>query len=266
MNLFIGIIMYNFNKSQKNPFLTTSQQKWIELQKIILELKPKINYSVAPKNSIRKFIYNLIYNKVFEILILLIIISNVIVMVMPYEGSSLIYKENLDKMNFVFSIIFLMEALLKIFSFGFKQYFYNPWNKLDFFVVVFSSIDLISSIFFNKKNFFASGDKILRSIRVLRVTRIFKLVKAFDGLQNLLKTLFFSVPKILNILALVFLIFFIYTILGCLLFNKIKTGIIIDDYINFKNYLYGMMTLFKVSTSDQWSLIMWDVTKENSKF
>ena len=53
------------------------------------------------------------------------------------------YKKNiLDQINFIFSVIFIMEFILKIFSFG-KAYFLSGWNLFDFFVVMASILDII---------------------------------------------------------------------------------------------------------------------------
>ena len=87
------------------------------------------------------------------------------------------------------------------------------------------------------------------------------MVKHFQGIRKIGHTIFLAMPKLFNILALVILILFIYTILGCFLFSQAqRLNIILDDYINFKNFFYGMMTLFKITTADNWSLIMHELS------
>lgn len=48
----------------------------------------------------------------------------------------------MDFTNYVFTIIFLIEAILKLIAFG-GSYFNNSWNKFDFFVVVSSIFDVL---------------------------------------------------------------------------------------------------------------------------
>lgn len=48
----------------------------------------------------------------------------------------------LQMTNYVFSSVFLVEAVLKLTAFG-KTYFNNSWNRFDFFVVVSSIFDLM---------------------------------------------------------------------------------------------------------------------------
>ena len=49
--------------------------------------------------------------------------------------------EFLSVSNLIFTIIFLLEAILKLLVYGWA-YFRTGWNKFDFFVVVSSIMDL----------------------------------------------------------------------------------------------------------------------------
>lgn len=48
----------------------------------------------------------------------------------------------LDFTNVIFTIIFIIEAVLKLIAFG-ASYFENSWNKFDFFVVCSSIMDIV---------------------------------------------------------------------------------------------------------------------------
>lgn len=54
-----------------------------------------------------------------------------------------------EAVNFVFTIIFCLEALVKIIGFG-TRYFYDGWNVFDFAIVLgsilFASLDLAFKI------------------------------------------------------------------------------------------------------------------------
>ena len=69
-----------------------------------------------------------------------------------------------------------------------------------------------------------------------------------------------------NVLCLLLLFFFVYTIIGCYLFSEVPKGINIDDYVNFKNFLFGMMTLFKLSTGDNWTATAFEFSEFYSMF
>ena len=62
-------------------------------------------------------------------------------MAMSYEGASDSWNQFLEILNYIFTAIFFIEALLKLFAYG-KAYFFTAWNRFDFFVVVSSLIDV----------------------------------------------------------------------------------------------------------------------------
>ena len=126
--------------------------------------------------------------------------------------------------------------MLKIIAQG-SSYFKNSWNKFDFFVVVASFFDIImGELSSTGLKFLRVAPQLARVLRVLRVSRLFRLIGKAKGLQALLQTITFSMPSLMNVFALLMLIFFIFSVLGVFLFNKVKEGEILDEYMNFNNF------------------------------
>jgi hypothetical protein len=50
---------------------------------------------------------------------------------------------NMKIANYVFNFVFTVECLLKIFGMGFREYIRVAFNKLDFFIVVTSALDML---------------------------------------------------------------------------------------------------------------------------
>ena len=108
---------------------------------------------------------------------------NILGMAIEYEGSSDEYTYALQMINLSFTLIFLAECIIKLTGMGPKRYFYDDWNKFDFFVVVASMIDLFLEWFSDDAiTFLRVGPQLIRVIRVLRVTRLFRLVKKLEGI------------------------------------------------------------------------------------
>ena len=63
-------------------------------------------------------------------------------MALLYEGAPTSVTLGLDISNYIFAIIFLIEAILKFIAYG-STYFNNAWNKFDFFVVSASIFDFL---------------------------------------------------------------------------------------------------------------------------
>ena len=92
--------------------------------------------------KIRRKVYNLITSNKFEGSILLVIQLNMVQMAISYEGASENVDYYMNLTNYIFTAIFIVEALLKFFVFGWA-YFSTNWNRFDFFVVISSIIDII---------------------------------------------------------------------------------------------------------------------------
>lgn len=94
----------------------------------------------------------------------------------------------LANLNFAFSIIFIIEAFLKLCAYR-KAYFLSGWNIFDFFVVMASILDIIMS-YSGSKSQSSSAISILpqiaRIFRVMRVTKLLRMFKRFKGLQKLI--------------------------------------------------------------------------------
>lgn len=84
----------------------------------------------------------------------------------------------LNKIDLGFSVVFMLEAILKIISSGFiigkKTYLKDPWNVIDFVIVVAATLDICFLLVQAENDDTLSA---LKSIRVLRVLRPLKAAK-----------------------------------------------------------------------------------------
>lgn len=63
----------------------------------------------------------------------------------------------------------------------------------------------------------------------------------------------------LNVLSLLFLLFLILAILATFLFKDILTGRTLNaDTVNFRNFGNSFLMMFRMSTGEDWHLIMYD--------
>lgn len=106
--------------------------------------------------------------------------------------------------NYVFTIIFFVEVIIKLFAYGIIDYFKDNFNIFDLIVVVFSMYDTFSPGE-------ANGYSVFRAFRLLS---IFKIMKSWTDLRKLLETIFESLPDIGNLCFLMMLYLFIFSLLG----------------------------------------------------
>lgn len=252
-------------KRLKNKFLTDSQVAWMNIQSLIVESKPDFQYNRPPAQKIRRFFFYVFMHWSVKLLFNIFIMLDILALSAYYDSSHLDYRDNLDLIHLLFNLFFLTEFVLKLYGKGFNGYFHDVWNRFEFFIVLTIIIDI--SVFALYQELFLSINYLVRIVRGLRSLKILRLLKTFykvKSVQKLLQTLKLSLPMVLNIFALLMLIYYIYVIFGCIYFRHITSGETIDDYINFKNFSYGLMTLFKVSTADGWEGIMYDIMEYHS--
>jgi hypothetical protein len=160
------------------------------------------------------------------------------------------YKKCLEISNYVFVVLFLIEAVLKLIGLGPSFYFKNTQNQFDFAIVILSMFGLQEKLF--AVNF--------TSFRIVRVARLLRMLKTSRELQMLLKTLYLAVANILNVCLLFLLVIFTFTIAGMDLFGDIEEGKekFIHSECNFRTFYSGMMLLIRTSTGESWNGIMHD--------
>jgi ABC-type multidrug transport system permease subunit len=95
-----------------------------------------------PDIAWRKKIWDIVNSTPFDILIMSFIVLNMIQMGLTYEGAPQSVLEFLRISNYVFTAVFLAEAILKLLAYDWS-YFGTAWNKFDFFVVCASLLDIM---------------------------------------------------------------------------------------------------------------------------
>jgi hypothetical protein len=122
----------------------------------------------------------------------------------------------LDYINYGFAVIFALEAILKIISFGFKAYVRDRGNIFDFLIVILTIVTSIISITM-ELDFGASTT----FIRALRMSRIFKFIQKSKQIKVIFETLIVTIPAITNIGGLLLLLLYMFSVLGVFLFADV---------------------------------------------
>ena len=150
-------------------------------------LKAKVDFSKTnkPDSPYRIKFWKLVESRAFEYTILSFIILNMIQMALYTDSSTLAYISFLDNTNYIFNVVFIIEAILKIIAYGWS-YFETGWNKFDFFIVLSSIFDMsLDMVDMEASPFLQTAPSIIRILRVLRVSRVLRLATKSKGLLAL---------------------------------------------------------------------------------
>ncbi|NWY67180.1 SCN5A protein, partial [Erithacus rubecula] len=254
LNLFVGVIIDNFNQQKKkisgeDIFMTEEQKKYYHAMKKLGSKKPQ-KPTPRPLNRYQGFLFDIVTSQMFDIVIMGLICLNMItMMVETYEQSET--KTNvLSKINILFVTIFTAECVLKLLALR-QYYFSNAWNIFDLVVVIMSLVALLLSSIGKAFEHFLPPT-LFRVIRLARIGRILRLIRGAKGIRTLLFALMMSLPALFNIGLLLFLVMFIYAIFGMANFAYVKMEGGIDDMFNFQTFANSMLCLFQITTSAGW--------------
>ena len=144
-----------------------------------------------------------------------LVILNMVLMCMPYEGMSDAYATKLEDAASIISYIFIAEMFVKLLGLGCAGYWSDGWNILDGTIVSLSILEIvITLIFANMEGGNVSAFRILRMLRMLRVLRVLRLMKQWRGLYKIITTFVRAVPQMANLVFLIILTMFMFSLLG----------------------------------------------------
>lgn len=252
LNLFIGVIIDNFNQQKAklggtDIFMTEDQKKYYNAMKKLGAKKPQKPIP-RPTNCFQGLVFDLVTKQFFDIFIMVMICLNMVTMMVETDDQSEEMENILFLINFVFIVLFTGECILKIIALRY-HYFSIGWNIFDFVVVILSILGLLLADLIEK--YFVSPT-LFRVIRLARIGRVLRLIRGAKGIRTLLFALMMSLPALFNIGLLLFLIMFIFSIFGMSNFGYVKKEGGIDDMFNFETFGNSIICLFMITTSAGW--------------
>ncbi|CAL1588979.1 unnamed protein product [Knipowitschia caucasica] len=275
LNMFVGVVVENFHKCRQDQEEEEARLREEKRKKMLekrrrskenggAEAKQRPYY--ADYSPVRLYVHTLCTSHYLDLFITFIICINVFTMSIEHYNQPQYLEEVLKYCNYVFTCIFVVEALLKLLAFGIQRFFKDRWNQLDIAIVALS----IMGITLEELKMSAAlpiNPTIIRIMRVLRIARVLKLLKMAKGMRSLLDTVMQALPQVGNLGLLFMLLFFIYAALGVELFGKLECNEYnpcegLSRHATFENFGMAFLTLFRVSTGDNWNGIMKDTLRE----
>ncbi|NWT94277.1 CAC1G protein, partial [Urocynchramus pylzowi] len=284
LNMFVGVVVENFHKcrqhQEEEEAKRREEKRLRRLEKkrrneeksldLLLTLLPAAEAQCKPYYSdysrFRLMIHQMCTSHYLDLFITGVIGLNVITMAMEHYQQPKVLDEALKICNYIFTVIFVMESVFKLIAFGFRRFFQDRWNQLDLAIVLLSIMGItLEEIEVNAS--LPINPTIIRIMRVLRIARVLKLLKMAVGMRALLDTVMQALPQVGNLGLLFMLLFFIFAALGVELFGDLEC----DDthpceglgrHATFRNFGMAFLTLFRVSTGDNWNGIMKDTLRD----
>ena len=153
-----------------------------------------------------------------------------------------------------FTLLFLCEAVTKIRTFGWADYWKSNWNKFDFIITLVALPSIVN--LFVEANI---ATNILLCLRTLRVFKSFRLLKFIPNINGLLKGIGLAVKASLIVSIAFAVLMLIISILTCAIFGKTTPDLFGDPGVS-------LFTIFRLFTGDGWSEIPAEIANVSTEF
>ena len=258
-SMLTGVISncyYFFNeKIQGLRELTSTQRRWVSLTRVIFKASPVRTYDPSVKYY---KLYEFLIHPVFNYFIIFVVTFNGVVLCLEFHRSSDGLKKFVDTMHWIFIVIYIAEASLKIFFYK-ADYFRNGWNIFDLIIVTLLLITTIVKT--------ASANDVVEAIIFLiRAFKICVMFKKLKLLHDVFQIFVLALPSVVNLALLLFIMMYMFAIFGICLFSTIKLQSFLDNHANFQNIIKAFLTVYRLSTYDGWNDIMHDTMRVNTQY
>ncbi|CAF0966269.1 unnamed protein product [Adineta steineri] len=228
-------------------------------EQTILQKKCPSIYNSKPSRVIIDFVNT----GLFRAIINLLIIANAICLAASYND-----------LEWFFLASFVVEALLKMYAIGVKEYFHHRWNIFDFTIVfVSTTYSLIAAFVTN----LSLNKDVLDAILVIRILRLVKLVGNIERFKVIFGTFSKVIPTLITYLRVMFMTYYIFAMIGMEIFQyRISyidanttlalacndTRLINSEFArsqycrnNFNDYFSSLIVLFELTVVNQWHVL-----------
>ena len=184
-----------------------------------------------------KIFFNLKESRIFQYLIISIIIFNAFVIGMDTYELNDFTRKIINIIDYSITIFFVIEICIRFIGEPRKiNFFKSGWNVFDTIIVLISLVPLPNN----------SSFLLLRLLRVFRVLRIISII---PELKLIIEALIDSIKRVFYVSLLLFIILYIYATIGSIIFGgNIPT--------RWNNVGVSMITLFQVLTLSSWEQVM----------
>ncbi|PIN25829.1 hypothetical protein CDL12_01426 [Handroanthus impetiginosus] len=223
----------------------------------IFERCPGFYHSPASK-KLKDFIRGPKLGYIIAFILIMNLLAVIIETTLDIEKNSA--QEAWQKVEFVFGWIYVLEMALKVYAFGFENYWRDGQNCYDFIVTWVIVIGETATFLSPRGLTFLSNGEWIRYLLIARMLRLIKLLMHVKQYRAFVATFFTLIPSLMPYLGTIFCVLCIYCSLGVQIFGGIVNagnpklvGTDLEDneypfylLFNFNDYPNGMVTLFNL--------------------
>ncbi|KAI3468427.1 hypothetical protein Pfo_025090 [Paulownia fortunei] len=230
----------------------------------IFESCPAFYNSPASEN-LKDIVRSPKFGYVIAFILIMNFVAVIIETTLDIENNSA--QEAWQKVEFVFGWIYVLEMALKVYAYGFVNYWRDGQNRFDFVITLVIVIGETTTFLSPRGLTFLSNGEWIRYLLIARMLRLIRLLMHVQQYRAFVATFLTLIPSLMPYLGTIFCVLCIYCSLGVQIFggivnagnpNLIGTDLEDNDYLlfNFNDYPNGMVTLFNLLVMGNWQVWM----------
>lgn len=230
----------------------------------IFERYPVIYHSPFSK-KLKEFVRSPTFGYFIASILLLNLVAVIIETTLDIANNSA--QKAWQKVEFVFGWLYVLEMALKIYAYGFVNYWRDGQNRFDFVITWVIVIGETTTFVAPNGLTFLSNGEWIRYLLIARMLRLIRLLMRVQQYRAFVATFLTLIPSLMPYLGAIFCVVCIYCSLGLQIFGGIVnagnlklegTDLAEDDYLlfNFNDYPNGMVTLFNLLVMGNWQVWM----------
>lgn len=166
-----------------------------------------------------------------------------------------------SSLELLFASLYVVELAAKLIVWGWNEYWSFSKNRLDFVVVLVSTLLMIWTTAFQEDS------RVVRYFLCMRLLRVIRLLSSVGRFQAILTTVLSLVPQFSTLFGMLWVLFYFYAALGMQFFGGkiyqgapklVNTTFAANEYWsnNFNDFSSSFITLFELLVVNNWQVIM----------
>ncbi|NP_001268025.1 two pore channel 1 [Vitis vinifera] len=185
-------------------FQKEDSQSWFERY-------PSFYHSPACE-KLKAFVRSSIFGNMIAVILVLNLVAVIIETTLDIENNSA--QKVWQKVEFVLGWIYVLEMALKVFAFGFKNYWRDDSNRFDFFITWIIVIGETATFVAPSSLSFLSNGEWIRYLLLARMLRLIRLLMRVKQYRAFIATFLNLIPSLMPYLGTIFCVLCIYCSLG----------------------------------------------------
>ncbi|XP_060190967.1 two pore calcium channel protein 1A isoform X1 [Lycium barbarum] len=226
----------------------------------IFEYCPNFYHSPASE-KLRDFVRGATFEYIIVFILLVNLVAVIIETTLDIQNNS--GQTFWQKVEFIFGWLYVVEMALKVYTYGFENYWRDGQNRFDFVITLVIVVGETATFVTPDGLTFLSNGEWIRYLLIARMLRLIRLLLHVAQYRGFVATFLTLIPSLMPYLGTIFCILCFYCSLGLQIFggivntgnpNLAQTDLADNDYLlfNFNDYPNGMVTLFNILVMGDW--------------